>query len=120
MRGLDLCLGCCCASLSMAFCRTSGGDRVEAFLCGPGDAVLPVAVKDLGNGCYALSSTADKPGTWIIKPRVSNTSKCNSEHCQGLALLHTLQAGSCNSGAGSHIDHRLSLPMRHNSKHGAC
>ena len=44
---------------------------MEAFLCGSGDAVLPIAVKDLGNGCYVLSSTADKPGTWTIKPRVS-------------------------------------------------
>ena len=50
--------------------RTSGGDKVEAFLTGPGDAVLPVAVKDLGNGCYTLSSTATRPGAWTIKPRV--------------------------------------------------
>ena len=79
MRGLDLCPGCCCASLSSGVCRTSGGDKVEAFLCGPGDAVLPIAAKDLGNGCYVLSGTADKPGTWTIKPRVRHTSKCNPE-----------------------------------------
>ena len=52
-------------------CRTTGGDKVEAFLTGPGDAVLPVAVKDLGNGCYMLSSTATRPGAWTLKPRVS-------------------------------------------------
>lgn len=57
-----------CASV----CRTSGGDKVEAFLCGPGDAVLPVAVKDLDSGCYELSATANRPGTWTIKPRVSS------------------------------------------------
>ena len=71
----------------MGVCRTSGGDKVEAFLCGPGDAVLPVAVKDLNNGCYVLSSTADKPGTWTIKPRVGNTSEFSTEGCQGGWLM---------------------------------
>ncbi len=58
------------SNINCCNCRTSGGDKVEAFLSGPGDAVLPVAVKDLGNGCYLLSCTANRPGTWTIKARV--------------------------------------------------
>ena len=50
--------------------RTSGGDKVEAFLTGPGGAVFPVAIKDLGNGCYTLSSATNRPGPWVIKPLV--------------------------------------------------
>lgn len=58
------------SNINCCNCRTSGGDKVETFLSGPGDAVLPVAVKDLGNGCYLLSCTANRPGTWTIKARV--------------------------------------------------
>ena len=58
------------SNINCCNCRTSGGDKVEAFLSGPGDAVLPVAVEDLGNGCYLLSCTVNRPATWTIKPRV--------------------------------------------------
>ena len=92
---------------------------MEAFLCGPGDAVLPVAVKDLGNGCYVLSSTADKPGTWTIKPRVCNTSACSSECCQGwLFSIPCKTAGAPMGRAVTVTDCRL--PMRHGFRHEAC
>lgn len=45
---------------------------MEAFLCGPNEAVLPVGVKDLGNGSYVLTAAANRPAAWTIKPRVSH------------------------------------------------
>ena len=48
---------------------------MEAFLCGPNEAVLQVGVKDLGNGSYVLSAAANRPGAWTIKPRVSHALK---------------------------------------------
>ena len=48
---------------------------MEAFLCGPDEAVVPVGVKDLGNGSYVLTTAATRPGAWTIKARVSHTSR---------------------------------------------
>lgn len=67
--------------------RTSGGDKVEAFLTGPGGAVLPVAVRDLGNGCYTLSSSTNRPGIWIMKPLVI------AQPSAQLILEHSIIAG---------------------------
>lgn len=52
-------------------CRTTGGDKVEAWLCGPADALVPAAVTDLKNGCYSVRFTVPRAGAWTLKPRVS-------------------------------------------------
>ncbi len=44
---------------------------MEAFLCGPDEAVLPVGVTNLNNGSYELTMAANRPGDWTIKPWVS-------------------------------------------------
>ncbi len=51
-------------------CRTSGGDKVEAWLCGPEEALVPASVTDLKNGSYCVEFCVAHAGAWTLKPRV--------------------------------------------------
>ncbi|CAL8470626.1 g10168 [Coccomyxa elongata] len=51
--------------------RTSGGDKVEAFLCGPDNALVPATITDLKSGSYTVDFTVTRAGTWTLKPRVN-------------------------------------------------
>lgn len=68
----------CEATCGLFCCRTSGGDKVEAFLCGPDDVLVPATITDLKSGSYTVDFTVTRAGAWTLKPRVQTSSPAST------------------------------------------
>lgn len=68
---------------------------MEAWLCGPDEALIPAAVTDLKNGTYSVEFCVARAGAWTLKAQVRHLLRyiilC-TVHDNDTFLLHAFPA----------------------------